>query len=65
MANPNMDMIRELIAASGLEAPTIDEQRAAMEAMMGATALPDGVTVEPHHDRRPARRVDRSARRDP
>ena len=47
MADTNMDIIRELIAASGLEAPTIAEQRASMEALMGAAALPDGVTVEP------------------
>ena len=60
MANPNMDMIRELIAASGLEAPTIEEQRAAMEAMMGAGRAARRRDGGAHRDRRPARRVDRS-----
>src|SRR4051812_10787808 len=47
MPNPNMDVIRELVSASGLEDPTILGRRAAMEAMLGANPAPDGVTVEP------------------
>jgi len=47
MANANIDLIRELISSSGLEEPTIIEQREGMERMTGALPLPDGVTVEP------------------
>lgn len=47
MANANMDVVRELIAASGLTAPTIAEQRSSMEAVMGAEEPPVGVTVAP------------------
>ncbi len=47
MGNVNIDLIREIVAASGLDAATIDEQRAAMEATAGALIPPDTVTVEP------------------
>ncbi|MGZ4707922.1 MAG: alpha/beta hydrolase [Acidimicrobiales bacterium] len=47
MANANIELIREIVAGSGLDAATIDEQRAGMEATAGAIPPSDGVTVEP------------------
>lgn len=46
MANPQIEMIRELLAASGFDAGTIHERRAALEASSGAIPAPDGVTIE-------------------
>ncbi len=46
MPNPNIEAIRQMVAASGLDAGTIPEQRQAMEATAGMQRLPDGVTVE-------------------
>ena len=46
MANPNIDAIRELLGDVHFDAPTIDEQRAALEATAGSVPAPDGVVVE-------------------
>jgi len=45
MANANIDMIRQLVASSGLDEPTIADQRAGLERTAGALPAPDGVTV--------------------
>jgi len=46
MANPQIELIRELLAASGFDAGTIHERLAALEASSGAIPAPEGVHVE-------------------
>jgi len=47
MGNANIELIREIVAGSGLGAGSIDDQRAGMEATAGAVPPPDTVVVEP------------------
>ena len=47
MPNANIDLVRELLASSGLDLPSVEEQRAALEATAGAVAPPEAVSVEP------------------
>ncbi len=47
MANANIEMIRELLAASGMDSPTVEQQREAIEQTAGAIPPPDGVTITP------------------
>lgn len=46
MANVNIELIREIVSASGLGTGSLDEQRAGMEATAGAIPAPDTVAVE-------------------
>lgn len=45
MTHPGIDTIRSFLADSGLDAATIDEQRASMAGMASGAAAPDGIRV--------------------
>ena len=46
MGNTNIELIREIVAASGLGAGSIEDQRVGMEATAGSMPAPDGVAIE-------------------
>lgn len=46
MAHPQIQAIRELLAASGFDAETIEERRAALDASAGALPAPEGLDIE-------------------
>ena len=45
MTHPGVDTIRSFLADSGLDAATIDEQRASMAGMASGAAAPDGIRL--------------------
>jgi epsilon-lactone hydrolase len=47
MTHPGIDTIRSFLADSGLDAATIEEQRASMAGMASGASAPDGIRVRP------------------
>jgi epsilon-lactone hydrolase len=47
MTHPGIETIRSFLADSGLDASTIEEQRASMAGMASGAAAPDGIRVRP------------------